>query len=142
MGTARTVLQPGQQWPADEQYHWRTRWNALPVRYPRIGYTILGGPSAFRCELYSTGHDANSIFSWTTSDIDLGASYWFIALLFAILPAWRFGGSARRRRRYRLVHGLCINCGYDLRATPEAHGPLLDRCPECGSEAHVSAPSG
>ena len=51
--------------------------------------------------------------------------HWFIALLAALLPAWRFGGFKRRRRRSRLAHNLCVNCGYDLRASP-------DKCPECG----------
>jgi hypothetical protein len=44
--------------------------------------------------------------------------------LFAIVPVRRFWWQRRRQRRLRA--GLCGNCGYDLRASP-------DRCPECGN---------
>lgn len=49
--------------------------------------------------------------------------YWFLTLLFAILPLHRARSMLRDRR---LAHvGRCPACGYDLRASP-------DRCPECG----------
>jgi hypothetical protein len=53
--------------------------------------------------------------------------YWVIATVFAILPAIaiRRAWLARRVRR-RLANGLCIACGYDVRASSE-------RCPECGA---------
>jgi hypothetical protein len=50
--------------------------------------------------------------------------YWFLALLFAALPAWRCVGWVSRRSRRRAGH--CLACGYDLRASAE-------RCPECGT---------
>ncbi len=41
--------------------------------------------------------------------------HWFLALLFAVLPAVRILLILRTRRRHRA--GICPNCGYDLRAT-------------------------
>jgi hypothetical protein len=48
---------------------------------------------------------------------------WFCAILFAILPLLQLHSLARLRRRRK--KGLCVNCGYDLRASG-------NQCPECG----------
>jgi len=58
-----------------------------------------------------------------------------------------FGGAAtvaiakalRRRKRKRIEKGLCPNCAYDVRATPDAGGPVLPRCPECGSPSNADS---
>jgi hypothetical protein len=41
-----------------------------------------------------------------------------------LLPMGLWAGIGWRQRR-RVKAGHCVNCGYDLRATPE-------KCPECG----------
>ena len=49
---------------------------------------------------------------------------WFIAAIAALLPSLWWNRRRMSRKSIRL--GLCLSCGYDLRATP-------DRCPECGT---------
>jgi len=58
--------------------------------------------------------------------IGCGVPIWFAMLLLATLPAVEARRIVRNRRRNRRARlGLCVQCGYDLRASP-------DRCPECG----------
>jgi hypothetical protein len=63
----------------------------------------------------------------TSVNGSIKAPLWFIALLM-LLTAWR----VRRRKKY--LPGMCVRCGYDLRATAESGGQLLDVCPECGEK--------
>jgi hypothetical protein len=53
--------------------------------------------------------------------------HWAVALCLAVAPAyWIVVVPKRRRQQKRSLAGFCLNCGYDLRATP-------NRCPECGT---------
>ena len=63
------------------------------------------------------------------------APFWTVALALAILPVSSvIFNLIRRRRERRRNPKACIQCGYDLRATP-------DRCPECGRLADGHKPA-
>jgi hypothetical protein len=61
------------------------------------------------------------------------ATIWVV--LWSLIIAGGVIGIKRRRAWRRHLAGQCIQCGYDLRATP-------DRCPECGTipEGHQHKP--
>ena len=50
--------------------------------------------------------------------------FWLIMILCSFAPLYVIPPIYRRRKRKKL--GLCVKCGYDLRASK-------DRCPECGT---------
>jgi hypothetical protein len=60
------------------------------------------------------------------------SQYWYRVNIYTPLWAWVafalgvLSVRAAMQRRRRPVQGICLKCGYDLRATP-------DRCPECGT---------
>jgi hypothetical protein len=62
-------------------------------------------------------------------DLVVSLPNWFLAAMLAILPSLQIRAALRLRHRRR--EGLCLQCGYDLRASP-------DRCPECGAEPKTS----
>jgi hypothetical protein len=61
---------------------------------------------------------------------EIGFPLWAPLAAGCVLPALTCYRTARRLRRDR--HGLCRECGYDVRASG-------DRCPECGSPVARSA---
>ena len=102
----------------------RPLWGRGRMGKGHIGWERISGPSFWNrlgfCR-YRTGTGA-SFYDQTEEGIALPA--WLPALPFLIPPLLWTKAVWRGRRRQRA--GLCVACGYDLRATP-------DRCPECGT---------
>ena len=95
---------------------WEQEHSVLGFAYIRTSFA--GGGNAF--------HKVRYVGRWR----ELFVPVWSICALFSLLPAGSVFFALRRRRAG--ATGLCVQCGYDLRATPE-------RCPECGARANAAA---
>ena len=91
----------------------RHGWQTVPVVWKQSGRGHLG---------FYVGNVSFSFAGSRTVDVDI--PHWFLFGVSAVSPVWW----CLRRRRNRLKErmGLCLTCGYDLRASKE-------RCPECGT---------
>jgi hypothetical protein len=83
----------------------------------------------------SAAHFEFAGFEVALTDRDSGfwffaVPHWAVALPLAAVAGWGWWTSRRRRRREKA--GRCLQCGYDLRASP-------GRCPECGRPATAAA---
>jgi len=97
----------------------------MPVRT----CSCFGPIDSWQGQFWAFGeHDESGGFALPLWFAALAAGAWPLASLTP--PFYRRLISASRRASQP---NRCRNCGYDLRATPDADGPSLTVCPECGA---------
>jgi hypothetical protein len=120
------------QWEAAQVGEIKTGWVFIVNRLPR------NWPNDWRWLYFHAYKSGIRHYLFLRSSPVYGVSvpHWFLIGMFGLLPAaWWRRFSDERECRLRIGHGLCRQCGYDLRATPDGGGALQARCPECGVNA-------
>ncbi len=133
---AKIWVRPWQKSPSvdrliSDQILGETRWDFCGVEYSRqLLYCGRWGVD-YSHQLVYIGHD---VPRHPVAYVSLIIPFWLPVVVFLIGPLLTFVPAlvVRLRRRRRRKRGLCLTCGYDLRATP-------DRCPECGTVPSSSA---
>ncbi len=91
----------------------------LFIRAPRSTLRNLGGDEGIEAPFLGVRYSR----SWAgKGTLSVWVRYWLLCIASGVAPLIFI---ARRIGQRRHGEGMCVNCGYDLRATPE-------QCPECG----------
>jgi hypothetical protein len=118
----------------------KPQWRVTHAKYAKLSVGGVFGPVTYDSDSGTRGWGP---LRWSShrrvrpkdgddfQSIQVGVSHWLVALVLLAPPTvWVTHLLMARRSRTR---GLCLRCGYDLRATPQ-------RCPECGMEQRPIEP--
>jgi hypothetical protein len=119
-------------------YLGRVRWDSTPTA--PVVRLVQSGPSgeSSTTQIHNPVPGVNWAEHWITQSTsgrpsvawierrDGSVDYWLPTFVFLVAPLACFARWLWRRRRQGSCIGICPQCGYDMRATP-------DRCPECGA---------
>lgn len=98
-------------------------WSLAGLRYTR--FRAVYGVTVFKPGTTLLGFGCRYVFNSPRVYLrQIILPHWVFVLVIAALPVLWINSHLRRRRRRK--QGLCLVCGYDLRASKE-------RCPECGT---------
>jgi hypothetical protein len=128
--TSRPYRTP--KWETEGAFHMISFLQTLQPQY-RVAEGVSGKPHTYSwlgfylTPAYYQPPYYNIAGCWFT---DLGVPFYALFAMTLALPALQLRAAMRRGARVR--RGLCITCGYDVRATPE-------RCPECGQHPTAAA---